>query len=371
MIFKLLHTCGDARRGRLQLHRGTVQTPVFMPVATQATIKTLTMAQLHELNPEIILANTYHLSLHDAPALIQHTQGLHKLMNWPAPILTDSGGFQIFSLKGLRKVSPAGVQFRSHVDGRLIHLSPEQATHYQEQLGSDIHMVLDECLESGASYARAAASLKLTMQWARRARAARSRPELAQFGIIQGGMFPQLRAEAARQLNELDFEGLAIGGLSVGESKAELYAMTQLSASLIPAHKPRYLMGVGTPLDLVTAVAHGVDMFDCVMPTRNARNGTVFTSQGKLNLRNEQYKFADEPLDPHCTCYTCKNHSKLYLRYLLKAGELSVKTLLSIHNLHYYLNLFKDIRTAIETQSFTKLRRDIEALYGSPNTAHD
>ena len=362
-MFKLLSTDGDARRGRLHLHRGTVETPVFMPVATQATIKTLTLEQLQDLNPEIILANTYHLSLHDAPQLIAQTGSLHQLMNWNSPILTDSGGFQIFSLKGLRKVSNDGVEFRSHIDGRLIPFTPEHVTQYQEKLGSDIHMVLDECLESGVTYHQAQDSLDLSMKWARRCRMSKSRPELAQFGIVQGGMFPELRKQSIAQLNELEFEGLAIGGLSVGESKQELYEMIQVSTAHIPRHKPRYLMGVGTPIDIVKAVGMGVDMFDCVMPTRNARNGTVFTTTGKLNLKNHAHKFADEPLDPNCSCYTCRNHSKLYIRYLMTAHEITAKTLLSIHNLHYYLNLLKQTRDAIELQTFDQFHQQIIALY--------
>lgn len=362
-MFELLAQDGQARRGRLHLHSGTVETPVFMPVGTQATIKTLTCDQLKILDPEIILANTYHLSVHDAPKLIDQTHGLHNLINWRRPILTDSGGFQIFSLKGLRKITEQGVTFRSHVDGQKLYFTPEHVTHYQEKLGSDIHMVLDECLESDVSYQDTKQSLALSMRWAQRCLKARTRPHLKQFGIVQGGLYPELRKQSVSQLNDLDFDGLAIGGLSVGESKDQLYDMTALSAQLIPTHKPRYLMGVGSPVDIVKAVGLGVDMFDCVMPTRHARNGSVFTSRGKLNLKNHKHKFADEPLDPDCSCSTCRNHSKLYIRYLLNAGEITAKVLLTIHNLHYYLNLMKDIRTAIEHNKFESFQKKILSIY--------
>lgn len=362
-MFELIKTDGKARRGRLTLKRGTVDTPAFMPVATGATLKTLTMEHATALKAQILLANTYHLSLHDAPDIIHKAGGLHRFMNWHKPVLTDSGGFQIFSLKDLRKITPEGAVFRSHIDGRLMKFTPEHVTGYQEQLGSDIHMVLDECLESGVSFERTQKSLELSLQWAKRCRAARSDPTLMQFGIVQGGMYPELRQQSIDQLEELDFEGLAIGGLSVGESKQQLLDITALSADAMPKHKPRYLMGVGTPGDLVKAVKAGVDMFDCVMPTRNARNGTVFTSQGKINIRNSKHKFSDEPLDPECSCYTCQNHSKLYLRYLFQRGEVSAKVLLTIHNLHYYLELARKMQRAIENGTFHELEKLISTTF--------
>ncbi|MCY4380503.1 MAG: tRNA guanosine(34) transglycosylase Tgt [Proteobacteria bacterium] len=362
-MFELISTQDKARYGRLMVKRGVLETPLFMPVATAGAIKSLTQRDLEALGANIILANTYHLSLREVPQLIHQAGSLHQFIGWDKPILTDSGGFQIFSLNNLTKLSQEGASFRSHIDGQMLHFTPENVTAYQEQLGSDIHMVLDECLEDGVSKQRTKESVDLSLSWARRSRKARHNLELLQFGIVQGGMYPELRKQSALELTAMDFEGYGIGGLSVGESKDKMTDMIEIATEHLPQNKPRYLMGVGTPADIIRAVALGVDMFDCVMPTRNARNGSVFTSFGRLNIRNQEHKFSGEPLDSNCDCYTCRNHTRSYLRHLFLAKEMTAKTLLTIHNLHFYLKLMTDIRTAIQEQTFPSLASHILRVF--------
>jgi queuine tRNA-ribosyltransferase len=337
----------QGRLGRLSTPHGDITTPVFMPVGTQASVKTMTPEELRACGVDIILANTYHLYLRPGHTLIQELGGLHGFMHWERPILTDSGGFQIYSLSGLRKLTEEGVHFQSHLDGSRHLLTPEKAVEIQEALGSDIAMVLDECVPYPATYAYALASQELTTRWARRAKAAHRRSDQALFGIVQGGMYPELRAKSVRELVDLDFDGYALGGFSVGETKRLMYDLIALTAASLPADKPRYLMGVGTPADLVACVKLGVDMFDCVMPTRNARNGCLFTRQGKLLIKNARYARDPRPIDPACQCYTCRHYSRAYLRHLFVADELLAPRLNTIHNLHYYMDVMRMIREAI------------------------
>lgn len=354
-LFEITAKDGQARTGQLTLKHGKVKTPIFMPVGTLGSVKSLVPEELHALGAEIILGNTYHLYLRPGMEVIHAFDGLHSFMGWQKPILTDSGGFQVFSLAALRKIKEEGCSFQSHIDGSKIHLTPELATEIQETIGADIHMVLDECTPYPATFQEAKASMERSLRWAKRCRASRKKADLAQFGIVQGGMYPELRQLSAEGLAALHFEGYAIGGLSVGEPKEHLTAMTEASCAYLPWDKPRYLMGVGTPLDLLEAISRGVDMFDCVMPTRNARNGSLFTSQGKVNIKNQKHRLAKEPLDPACSCYTCQHYSRAYLRHLFIANELTVLRLLSIHNLHYYLNLIHQVREAISSGTFRSL----------------
>lgn len=364
-IFTLHATDGEARRGELSLAHGKVQTPIFMPVGTVGSVKSLCPRDLKELGAEIILGNTYHLNLRPGMEVMEHFGGLHTFISWDRPILSDSGGFQIFSLSKLTKMEEAGATFRSHIDGSKMFLSPEKAVEIQETLGTDIHMVLDECTPYPATVPVARKSMELTLRWAKRCREARTRKELAQFAIVQGGVHHQLRQECAKRLVDMDFEGYAVGGLSVGEPKDDMMASTEACTAVLPADKPRYLMGVGTPLDIIEAVSRGIDMFDCVMPSRNARNGTLFTSQGRINIKNQQHRLSDEPLDPNCSCYTCQNFSRGYLRHLFMAKELSVLRYLTIHNLHYYLDLMKQIRSAIAAGTFLSLLNSHRNLWQS------
>jgi queuine tRNA-ribosyltransferase len=362
-VFELLKTDGTARRGRLTLAHGVVNTPIFMPVGTVGTVKAMTPRDLKEMNAQIILGNTYHLLLRPGMEVIKHFGGLHQFMGWDRPILSDSGGFQIFSLGKLNKLTEEGAHFQSHLDGSRFILTPEIAVDIQETLGSDIHMVLDECTPYPVDRETARLSMERSVRWAQRCRQAKAREELCQFAIIQGSVYEDLRYQCIEQLCQIDFEGFAIGGLSVGEPKEDMRRITELSCERLPVNKPRYLMGVGTPLDLIESVALGVDMFDCVMPTRNGRNGSLFTSQGKINIRNQKYRLDDSPIDPECQCYTCKNFSRSYLRHLYVAGELTGLHLLSMHNLSYYLNLMEKIRFAIESGNFATLlqqQRDLE-----------
>jgi queuine tRNA-ribosyltransferase len=354
-MFELMATDGEARRGRLTLAHGTVETPIFMPVGTVGSVKSMTPADLNELGAQIILGNTYHLFLRPGMDVIKHFGGLHKLIGWDKPILTDSGGFQIFSLAKLNRLNEHGAHFKSHLDGRALTLTPELAVEIQEAIGADIHMVLDECTPFPATYEEAKSSMERSMRWAKRCRDHRQRSELAQFGIVQGGMYEDLRRQSCETLQELNFEGYSIGGLSVGEPKPDMRRITSAVCQDLPADKPRYLMGVGTPLDIVESIHAGVDMFDCVMPTRNGRNGTLFTSQGKVNIKNQSHQFAEEPLDEACRCYTCRNFSRAYLRHLYQAGELTGLRLLSLHNLTYYLNLVDEARRAISEGRFDKM----------------
>ncbi len=373
--FSITASDGAARTGRLTLAHGTVNTPLFMPVGTSGTVKTLVPADLDRLGVEIMLANTYHLALRPGVDTIAACGGLHRFCSWPKPILTDSGGFQIYSLAARRHVEDAGVTFRSHLDGRKFFFTPAQVTRLQETFGSDIHMVLDECPPYDASKQDIARAVRRSLQWAAAGRGARHNPVLCQFGIVQGGIYDDLRRESVRGLEELEFEGYAIGGVAVGEPVAETRRVTALCCELLPASQPRYLMGVGTPLDLLASVACGVDLFDCVLPTRNGRNGTVFTSTGRLNIKNARYQHHDNPLDARCACYTCRTFSRAFLRHLFKSGEITALRLLSLHNLHFYCNLMRRIHTAITEKKFTQLwaaQREIFAekkLATQPNFA--
>jgi len=350
-----------ARRGEVRTLHGTVQTPVFMPVGTQGTVKGVLPENLKELGAQIILGNTYHLYIRPGHELIRSFGGLHKFMHWDRPILTDSGGFQIFSLKDLTKISEKGAAFKSHLDGSNLFLSPEDAVAVQEALGSDIMMCLDTCIPYPATRQEAIASTDLTGRWARRSRAAHSQRGQLLFGIIQGGMYPDLRAKAVEELVEIGFDGYALGGLSVGEPTELMMEITEEIAALMPADYPRYLMGVGTPENLVEAVFRGIDMFDCVMPTRNARNGMLFTSSGRLVIKNARHQDDQRPVDEECDCYTCRHYSRAYLRHLFMAREILSSQLNTIHNLHYYVGLMAKMRTAIEEDRFSEFRREFYA----------
>ena len=345
-IFQLLARDGAARRGTIRLPRGTVQTPAFMPVGTYGTVKAMSPEELKTLGAEIILGNTFHLFLRPGLEVISAVGGLHRMMHWDRPILTDSGGFQVFSLGALRKLTEAGVQFRAPTDGHMVFLGPEESMQIQAALGSDIAMVFDECTPHPASYEEARVSMELSLRWAARSHAAYAGPgEL--FGIVQGGMYADLRRRSLAGLQRLDFPGLAIGGLSVGESKVEMMQVLDDLMPHMPVDRPRYLMGVGTPEDLVEGVRRGVDMFDCVMPTRNARNGWLFTRDGVLKLRNARYEKDVLPPDPACACYTCQNYSRAYLRHLQRSHEILGARLNTLHNLHYYQELMAGLREAI------------------------
>ena len=347
-----------ARRGELKTLHGTIQTPIFMPVGTQATVKSITPENLKEMNAQIILGNTYHLFIRPGQELIRSFGGLHNFMHWDRPILTDSGGFQIFSLKELAKITEEGAAFRSHLDGAKLFLSPEDAVQVQESLGSDIMMCLDTCIPYPATREETIKSTDLTSRWAKRCRDAQNDTGQLLFGIVQGGMHHDLRKEHAEALIDIGFDGYAIGGLSVGEEKSLMQDMTEATIPHIPEDYSRYLMGVGTPADLVEGVYRGVDMFDCVMPTRNARNGTMFTSKGKVVIKNARYRDDKRPLDENCDCYTCRNYSRAYLQHLFKCREILSYHLNTIHNLHYYLHLMSEMREAIEKDCFSTFRND-------------
>lgn len=363
--FEITGTDGDARLGKLRLKHGVVNTPIFMPVGTVGSVKSLTPKDLEEIDAEIILGNTYHLYLRPGLEVIKTFKGLHNFIQWKKPILTDSGGFQIFSLGKLNKLAEDGAHFSSHLDGSKLSLTPELAVEIQETLGSDIHMVLDECTPYPATQDQAESSMERSMRWAKRCREARTNQELCQFGIVQGGVYPELRKRSAQALTAIGFEGYAIGGLSVGESKEEMTRMTEAAIQYLPKDKPRYLMGVGTPLDLIEGVYRGVDMFDCVMPTRNGRNGSLFTSQGRVNIKNQKHRLDDSPLDPECSCYTCRTFSRGYLRHLFVAGELTSLRLNTIHNLAYYLSHIHRIRKAIAEGQLKGLLDHHRALWES------
>ncbi|MDD3654226.1 MAG: tRNA guanosine(34) transglycosylase Tgt [Desulfotomaculaceae bacterium] len=347
---------GRARLGVLHTPHGTVETPVFMPVGTQATVKTMTPEEVRQVGGRIILSNTYHLYLRPGQELIREAGGLHRFMNWDGPILTDSGGFQVFSLGPLRKVTEEGGIFRSHIDGSEHFFSPEKAMEVQMALGSDICMVFDECAPYPCDREYALGALERTSRWARRCLAAHRREDQGVFGIVQGGTFPDLRKESAYELMELGFAGYAIGGLSVGEPKEVMYEMLDHTVPLLPADKPRYLMGVGSPDCLVEGVARGIDMFDCVLPTRLARNGTVLTRHGKLVVRNAEYARDFTPFDRDCSCYACQNYSRAYVRHLIKANEILGIRLTTIHNLYFVLELMKELREAIREGSILKYK---------------
>lgn len=355
MKFELLETDGLARRGRLQFDRGVVDTPAFMPVGTYGTVKAMTTDEIKNLGAQIVLGNTFHLMLRPGPEVIALHQGLHNFMHWPGPILTDSGGFQVFSLGELRKITEEGVEFRSPINGELIFLTPELSMEMQRVLNSDIVMVFDECTPYPATEEIVQKSMAMSLRWAVRSKAAHGDNPSALFGIIQGGVYPHLREESLSGLMSIGFDGYAIGGLSVGEPKEEMLMVLDHLNPHLPADKPRYLMGVGTPEDIVQGVLRGIDMFDCVMPTRNARNGHLFTSQGVIRIRNSQYKTDTRPLDPDCDCQTCLNYTRAYLHHLDKCQEILAARLHSLHNLHFYQRLMRDLRWAIEQGKLPQL----------------
>jgi len=366
MKFDLNKTDGQARRGQLTFERGTIQTPAFMPVGTYGTVKGLTPEEIKSLGAEIILGNTFHLMLRPGTDIIEQHGDLHDFMNWDKPILTDSGGFQVFSLGKLRKITEKGVEFRSPVNGSKVFLGPEEAMEVQRKLGSDIVMIFDECTPYPATEAEARESMELSLRWAKRSKDAHEagftdKEPTALFGIVQGGMYPLLRKESLEGLTDIGYDGYAIGGLSVGEPKDEMLKVLNHLTPEMPDDKPRYLMGVGKPADIVEAVRRGVDMFDCVMPTRNARNGHLFTRKGVVKLRNSHNKTFTGPLDEVCECYTCKNYSRAYLHHLDKCNEMLGAKLNTIHNLHYYQDLMDGLRKAIETGTLSDFVKEFYA----------
>ena len=373
--FRVTHRHGAARRGELQTPHGTIETPAFMPVGTRGAVKGVTARQLEELGAQIILGNTYHLYLKPGGALIARCGGLHRFMGWDRPILTDSGGYQIFSLASMRRIREDGAEFRSHLDGSLHHLTPERATEIQAQLGSDIAMVLDECIATPAGADPAREAMERSVRWARRSRerflrlreapgdVAVTNPGQAQFGIVQGATHLDLRSESVQATVAIGFEAYAIGGLSVGEPPEVMYEVVAHTAPQLPEERPRYLMGSGMPDDLIEGVARGIDLFDCVLPTRNARNGQLFTREGPLSIKNARFAEDTAPLDTGCGCYTCSRFSRAYLRHLFMAGEITGSTLNTVHNLYFYLDTMRRIREAILFGTFEKLRQEFRQTY--------
>jgi queuine tRNA-ribosyltransferase len=364
--YELVKVCkqSGARLGKLHTPHGTIDTPIFMPVGTQATVKTMSPEELKSMDAQIILSNTYHLFLRPGHELVAEAGGLHRFMNWDRPILTDSGGFQVFSLSNLRKISEEGVEFRSHLSGEKLFLSPEKVMEIENALGPDIMMAFDECAPFPAERKYVEESVALTTRWAKRCKAAHRRPdEQALFGIVQGGMYADLRKQSAEELVELDLPGYGIGGLSVGEPKEMMYEMLSITTPLLPTNKPRYLMGVGSPDALIQGAILGVDMFDCVLPTRIARNGTTMTNQGRLVVRNAKYERDFGPLDPACDCYTCRNYSRAYLRHLIKADETFGLRLTTYHNLYFLLNLMKQVRQAIVDDRLRDFQKEFMIQY--------
>ena len=357
MKFEVSATDGAARVGRLTFERGHVDTPAFMPVGTYGTVKAMTPEEVSGLGAQIILGNTFHLMLRPGTDIIEAHGGLHHFMNWPGPILTDSGGFQVYSLAKRRKITERGVTFRSPVDGAEVFLGPEESMAVQQSLGSDIVMAFDECTPYPATVEQARESMALSMRWAERSRRAFEGNPNALFGIVQGGVYPELRLQSARELIEMGFDGYAIGGLAVGEPESERTLVLENTVAGLPEDTPRYLMGVGTPADLVDAVARGVDMFDCVLPTRNARNGYLFTSAGTVKIRNAGHRHSTEPVDPECSCYTCRHYTRAYLRHLDQCNEVLASRLATIHNLHYYLTLMARLREAIAAGQLEAFRQ--------------
>lgn len=363
--FTLKKTSGKARRGEMKLNHGVVQTPIFMPVGTYGTVKAMAPNELEEIGSQIILGNTFHLWLRPGLDVIEKHGGLHQFMGWDKPILTDSGGFQVFSLKGLRKITEEGVKFASPINGDKLFLTPEVSMQIQRVLNSDIVMVFDECTpykinDRPATEEEAAKSMRMSLRWARRSKDefVRLGNPNALFGIVQGGMYEHLREESLEGLKEIGFHGYAVGGLSVGEPKEEMHRIMEKIVWQLPEDKPRYLMGVGTPEDLVEGVSQGIDMFDCVMPTRNARNGWLFTRYGDIKIRNSKYKDDLRPLDPTCDCYACKHFSRAYLHHLQKVNEILGARLYTIHNLHYYLHLMQEIRDALDADRFEEWKAE-------------
>lgn len=366
LSFKLKTTSGKARRGEITTAHGVIQTPIFMPVGTYGTVKGMTPRDLTEIQAQIILGNTFHLWMRPGLDIMEKFGGLHQFMGWKGPILTDSGGFQVFSLGAMRKIKEEGVHFRSPVNGDKLFLTPEESMRIQTVLNSDIVMIFDECTPYPATHTEARLSMEMSMRWARRSRD--SFDELGNnnglFGIVQGGMYEDLRDISLQGLEEIGFDGYAIGGLSVGEPKDDMQRILAHTAPKLPQHKPRYLMGVGTPEDLVNAVGQGIDMFDCVMPTRNARNGWLFTRTGDIRIRNAKFRNDESPLDATCSCYTCKNFSRAYLHHLDRSKEILGAQLNTMHNLHYYLELMREMREAIEQDRFEEFVKEFNALRG-------
>jgi len=365
--YELIKVCkqSGARLGRIHTPHGVIDTPTFMPVGTQATVKTMSPEELKQMDAHIILSNTYHLFVRPGHEIVRQAGGLHKFMNWDRPILTDSGGFQVFSLSEMRKIKEEGVEFRSHLNGDKLFISPEKAMEIQNALGPDIMMAFDECAPYPAEYQYVKQSLERTTRWAERCLQAHARPhDQALFAIVQGGMFDDLRKQSATELTSMDFPGYAIGGLSVGEPKDIMYRVLETTVPILPSNKPRYLMGVGSPDALLEGSIRGIDMFDCVLPTRIARNGTTMTSSGRLVIRNA--KFAEDfgPLDPECTCYTCTNYSRAYIRHLIKADETFGLRLTTYHNLHFLLQLMRDVRQAIMEDRLLDFRDAFFDKYG-------
>jgi len=367
VTYEHIKTCkqSGARLGRVHTPHGTIETPAFMPVGTQATVKTMSPEELKQMDAQIILSNTYHLFLRPGHEIVSRAGGLHGFMNWDRPILTDSGGFQVFSLSEMRKISEEGVEFRSHLNGDRLFISPEKSIEIQNALGSDIMMAFDECPPYPAEHSYAKQSLERTTRWAERCLKAHARPgEQALFAIVQGGMYADLRKQSVAELTSMDFPGYAIGGLSVGEPKHLMYEMLEVTTPLLPHNKPRYLMGVGSPDALVEGSIRGIDMFDCVLPTRIARNGTVMTSSGRLVVRNAKFQDDFGPLDPECSCYTCKNYSRAYIRHLIKADETFGIRLTTYHNLHFLLELMRQVRQAIREDRLLDFRDEFFEKYG-------
>ncbi len=362
MQFDMLTSDGAARRGRLTFPRGTVETPAFMPVGTYGTVKAMTPEELQGLGAEIILGNTFHLMLRPGTEIVKLHGDLHNFMHWEKPILTDSGGFQVFSLAEMRKISEEGVRFQSPVNGSKVLMTPESSMQVQRDLGSDIVMIFDECTPFPATHTQARESMELSLRWAKRSKDAHQGNPSALFGIVQGGMYEELRKVSAHGLLDIGFDGYAIGGLSVGEPKDERDKVLECTLPELPTDRPRYLMGVGKPEDIVEAVKRGVDMFDCVIPTRNARNGFLFTRNGTLKIRNSQYQNDTRPIDEKCGCYTCQHYSRAYLRHLDKCGEILSARLNTIHNLYYYQELMRGIREAIAAGTFEVFVREFYAL---------
>ena len=357
MKFNINKTSEFARNAEIEFERGNIQTPAFMPVGTNGTVKGLTVEDLKSTGSEIILGNTYHLMLRPGDEVVRDLGGLHKFSNWDRPILTDSGGFQVWSLGDLVKISEEGVKFSSPYDGKKIFMTPEDSIKIQENLGSDIVMAFDECTDYPSTYEQAKNSMELSMRWAKRCKDAHH-SESALFGIVQGGMYEDLREESLKILMEIDFDGIALGGLSVGESKEEKTKILAFMADKLPKDKPRYLMGVGKPEDIVEAVRYGIDMFDCVLPTRNARNGQLITSTGVVNIRNAPYKMSEDPVDENCGCKVCKNYSRAYLNHLDRTNEMLGSMLSSYHNIYYYQSLMRSIRESIKNNKFANFLKD-------------
>lgn len=354
-----------ARLGKIHTPHGEIETPIFMPVGTRATVKAMTPEELKEINAQIILSNTYHLYLKPGHDIVEEAGGLHKFMNWDKPILTDSGGFQVFSLGNMRKINEDGVEFKSHIDGSKHFITPEKSIEIQNALGSDIMMAFDECVSYPSDWHYVKDSMERTTRWAKRCKDANKNPDKqAIFGIIQGGMYKDLREQSARELLELDFPGYAVGGLSVGEPADILMQVLDYTVPLMPADKPRYFMGAGSPDYLIELAIRGIDMADCVLPTRIARNGTVMTSRGKVVIRNAKHKRDFTPLDPECSCYACKNYSKAYIRHLFNVDEILGSRLATIHNLHFLIKLMEDLRESIREDRVLEFRRDFYLKYG-------